>query len=206
MYRLKDTGHTPQCGWIYEIPEIKHTVKADSYEELLSAVNKLYKINNRFPPDNLEDLIHDYICKLNPTGFCHGFVNKVVFSVRALLNGTAAMSVIMRQGNGAFVDQSTAEERAKICSTCEMNVENPTCFTCKGFADVIERVRRGRTSTLDSSLKVCAMCGCFIKALIHVNKAVLTASTRNKSLKYYPLSCWKRKELMENNDETNEKS
>lgn len=202
MYKkMKDTGLTPPCGWIYVPDFVKTTIKANSFENLCENVRAIYKINNRECPSDLDDRIQDYLCRMSPTGFSAGFVNKLVFTSRTLISGTAAMGALLRFKDAGFVDQQTAEERALICSACCYNVENPGCYSCKGFAAVINQVRRGRTSVLDNQLKVCGVCGCFIKALIHVNRNVLKASTKKRDVGHYPDWCWKKQEIMEAHNE-----
>jgi hypothetical protein len=202
MYKkLNDIGLTPPCGWIYAPDFVGTTIKANSFKELCENVRAIYHINHRELPDDLDDRIQDYLCRMSPTGFSAGFVNKLVFTSRTLMSGTAALGALLRFQGGGFVDQQTADERALICSQCDYNVANPSCYTCKGFAVVINQVRRGRTSVLDNKLNVCGICGCFIKALIHVNRHVLKASTKKRDVGHYPDWCWKKTEIMEAHNE-----
>lgn len=195
VYKLNDTGLTPPCGWIYSIPETKVEIEADSYDHLLKLVGENYRVNKIEIPRDIEYLIQDYICHRCPTGFCGKFVNRFAFTARTLLNGTTALAIMIRQGKGSFVSHDKAEGRALVCSNCPMNAENPGCYACKGFEAVVKGVRRDRRTSLDHKLKVCGICGCFIKALVHVDVNILRATTLTKQIKQYPDFCWKRKEL-----------
>jgi hypothetical protein len=195
MYKLNDTGHTPPPGWHYFVSETKVTIEAESYDELVEAVKDNYFINGLDAPDNLEDQIQNFLCNLSPTGFCKEFINELVILPKDILNGTTALSLMMRMGKGAYVDQEKANDRAEICADCEFNVENPGCYSCKGFKRVVEKVQRGRSTYLDDELKVCGICKCFTKALVHVDIQILDATTRENEINRYPEGCWKKKEL-----------
>ena len=78
-----------------------------------------------------------------------------------------------------------------------MNTQNPSCYSCKGFKAIVDKVQKGRKTELDKKLKVCAICKCFTKAMVHVDVKILKETTSKKSIKKYPDYCWKRKELEE---------
>ena len=199
MYKLNDTGLTPPVGWKFYIKETKIDIEAEDYDDLVERVDENYFINGLDTPEDIEDQIQEYLCKQSPTGFCREFVNKIVVLPKDILNGTTALALMMRMGKGAYVDQVKAEKRARICAGCESNIENPGCYSCKGFKRVVERVQRGRSTSYDEKLKVCSVCKCFTKALVHVDIHILRATTSENEENHYPTWCWKRKELEEHN-------
>ncbi len=97
--------------------------------------------------------------------------------------------------NQLIVDYICLRSPPMICASCPMNVQNPGCFTCKGFKSLVNRIKGKRKTTLDKDLKVCGICKCFIQALVHVDKKILQETTRKKQIKKYPDFCWKKKEL-----------
>jgi|TARA_Y100000289_G_scaffold46842_1_gene47040 hypothetical protein len=195
MFKIKDMSITPPPGWNYFIPETKVEVEADDYEELIDMIYYNYHINKIEPPMNLEELVHHDICIKSPTGICNK-ENRLAFNITDLINGTIAFAIMMRKGKGAFVDQKEAERRASICSKCPLNVQNPACYSCLGFESVIKKVQKGRNTSKDSELKVCGVCKCFTKALVHVDIDIIKATTKAKHAKLYPSGCWK-KEIIE---------
>lgn len=198
MYKLIDTGKTPSCGWNYKSPHTDVVIKGKSFDDLVKKVRANLELNNvSFDPTRLVPEIMDDLCKRSITGTCEGFINWFVNTARTVMNGTNALAIMIRRGEGAFVPHQLAEERAKNCASCIYNVSNPGCITCKGFKTIIDSARRGRTTTLDGELNTCGICGCFIQALVHVDADILRITTPRKMLKYYPDSCWKKLDIKE---------
>ena len=191
MSKIKDMSLTPPPGWNYYIPETKNLIEAEDYEELIDFIYYNYYINKIEPPNNLEDLVHADICKQSPTGICTE-ENKLVILPVDILNGTTAFSIMMRKGKGAFVDIEEAERRASICATCPLNVENPGCYSCKGFERIVKSAQKGRKTSKDEQLNVCAVCKCFTKALVHVDLGIIKATTKESHASRYPNHCWKK--------------
>ena len=185
---------TPPCGWEYNIPETNVIIKSDSFDELIRDVLDHYILNKIKVPADINQLIVDYICLRSPSIYCSNS-KSLVYTPSDVLNGTSAFALMIRLGKGAFVSEEVAEKRASICASCPMNVQNPGCFTCKGFKSLVNRIKGKRKTTLDKDLKVCGICKCFIQALVHVDKKILQETTRKKQIKKYPDFCWKKKEL-----------
>lgn len=194
--KIKDLSITPPPGWVYYIPETKVKIEADDYEELIEMIYWNYHINKIEPPHNLDALVQNDICKQSPTGICDK-PNKFVILPIDIMRGTTAFAIMMKQGKGAFVDQEEAERRASICAECPLNVRNPGCYSCKGFKFLIEKVKKGRNTSKDDKLNVCAVCKCFTKALVHVDLGIIKATTRVSHASRYPNHCWKKHILLE---------
>lgn len=199
MFELIDKFTTPQCGWSYKIRPFAINVTAGTFPQLIEKVERIYRMNKTEIPENLPAIIENDICMRSPSGLCKGShkstIGRLIVTARAIQNGTNALAMILKKGVGAFVKQEVAEERASICAECPMNVRDPACMSCSGFDYVIQSVRKGRTTSKDSEIKSCAICQCFIKALVHVNVDVLKASTPKKTLDKYPEHCWKVREI-----------
>ena len=195
-YELSDSNQTPPCGWTYLIPETGLDVEAGSLEELLDAVRVNLELN-QIPYDRkkIYPEVLKSICERSPTGTCRNFVNRLFVRSREVMNGTIALSIMIRKGKGAFVSGEVAMARAVVCKDCSFNIENPGCVSCKGFKSIIDGAKRGRSTTLDGELNTCGVCKCFIQALVHMDVAVLAATTNSKQLRMYPAYCWKKKLL-----------
>ena len=82
-------------------------------------------------------------------------------------------------------------ERAKICSTCPYNVDEPKCSKCskikKAIAEITYDFKRNRITPYDDKIKICKICGCINKIQIHVPLESLISDYQ------YPKHCWKSK-------------
>jgi|TARA_Y100000289_G_C3929123_1_gene155331 hypothetical protein len=196
-FKLNNIDLTPPCGWMYNIALTNVTIKSSSYNELVNEVKLNLKINNFDIPDNLEEDIQHQICQNSPNTYCKNSTS-LVYRPMDVYNGTSAFVHMMRKGKKSFVNIEKAEERAEICSKCPLNVQNPGCWSCKGFQHIVDKVTKGRKTKLDNELKVCGICKCFIKAMVHVDVEILNLTTKKKIIKNkYPDFCWKKKELEE---------
>jgi hypothetical protein len=196
MYELRDSGITPPCGWTYKIKETRVEVEGDDLDTLFEKVKENLDINRiSYDKNILRATIEDDICRRSPSGICKGFMNWFITRPRDVMNGTTALAIMLKRGKGAFVSNSIAEERAKICVKCKYNIDNPGCITCKGFKIIINGARHGRITTLDSELNTCGICRCFLEALVHVDVDILRATTPPNRVVNYPEHCWKKKEL-----------
>ena len=197
-YELVDSNQTPPCGWTYVIPETGLEVEGDGLVDLLEKV-KANMVLNDFPYSRAKiyPLVMESICARSPSGICRGFVNNLIARSRAVMNGTIAMTIMLKRGKGAFVSNEVAEARAAICADCVFNIDNPGCSVCKGFDSIIKRGKGGRITTRDAELKTCGICKCFIQVLVHVDIDVLVMTTSRRNLKYLPAYCWKGKTLKE---------
>lgn len=104
-----------------------------------------------------------------------------------------------------LVDQNTANLRAGICSGCHNNKPSDEvrtgCSSCQRAGNLIINTSRdliisGNTTTSDSRLLVCGVCGCDNKISVWIPNVALVAI---EDVNAYPSFCWKKLRL-ENRD------
>lgn len=196
MYKLKDTALTPRCGWIYTVPETKTKLQANTFLDLVDLAMENYEINH-IDRDRAQvnAEIQDYICKRIPNGLCKGLVNHFVMNVRQLTEGTQSLGKVALKGESAYVEQEISEERAKICADCQFNAPVKGGVSGNGIPELVARLRRGRTTSIDDQLHICAICRCFVNLLVHVHGTILMHVVKQGRLNYYPDHCWKKREI-----------
>lgn len=91
---------------------------------------------------------------------------------------------------GKLVDQALAEGRAEICATCPRNVPILGCMGCSGILPKLLKLTKGASTSLDHKLKGCAVCGCQLKAKVHVPNTIINEDDPEQ----FPEWCWIRNE------------
>ena len=97
--------------------------------------------------------------------------------------------------DGKLVSQHTADKRAAICVSCPkgLNVPIVGCFGCQNVLPKVLEMTKGASTKYDAQLNGCAVCGCAIKALVHLPLSI--KSHTNETISYYPEGCWQRDEF-----------
>ena len=90
------------------------------------------------------------------------------------------------KGGCKFTQQKEAERRAEICSRCYMNVFVSGCTQC---GKLVSEVVGQRKTKVDSMLKTCAVCKCFLRAKVHFPISVLDKENSGVQ-QMYPDHCW----------------
>lgn len=102
---------------------------------------------------------------------------------------------------GAPVEQSVAEERAKICETCPKNVA-PNWWQSNALEPVAKAIMRhlearsriGLKVPNEDALSMCSCCGCCVKLKIHTPLGHILQHTNEQTMLQYPTQCWVKKE------------
>jgi hypothetical protein len=199
MLKLKKLNSEPRGGWLYYTDE-GFEIKSGTFDKLVRDTEKHLKVNDKEIPDNLADLIQHQICLRCPESMCTGDGPKRFFpSAVTVTNGTRALIRLWLSGSSGYVDQETAEKRARDCVVCPYNIRSGGCFFCSSLYKTVKKTLN-RSTKYDKHLFICSVCGCLNAAQIHVGKSVLSKTVTKKSLEDYPATgCWKRT-LLENED------
>lgn len=194
MERFKYKIFVPPGGrWFYEVPETKVFLSSnDSEGDLLWHVRQHYLANKLPVPDNLQAVVQNYMCLHLPEGFCEGELEPLAkraapLTFFSIVQFTQALVHKLTKAD-FFVSQEEAERRARICLRCPENSKN-LCTTCNGLRSLAAALIGNRQATsVDAKLEACAVCGCALRAKLHVNRAYIAESA--KRLKEYPPYCW----------------
>lgn len=88
---------------------------------------------------------------------------------------------------GDLVDQDTAEKRAACCVACPNNVPIKGCMGCSGLIPKLLKLVKGAKTTHDNNLRGCSVCGCQLKAKVHLPASVKAPG--DEALEF-PDWCW----------------
>lgn len=86
---------------------------------------------------------------------------------------------------GELVEQDEADRRAQICLKCPSNVPIRGCMGCSGLIPKLLKLTKGASTEYDKELKGCGVCGCQLKAKVHLP----TELSEDDDLEF-PAHCW----------------
>lgn len=174
-------------------------VKADDRAEWLREIKKKYDDNNIPLAEGWEADVEDKLCRVLPPGWCkyddggkpQTYLN-VRFALGDLARGTQILVDIMSHPD-PLVDEEEANRRAKICSSCQANVNVSGCMGCVPIADLVSKVRGAKQTKADSVLRHCAVCRCALRAMVWVKEELLEPTITAEQREQYSLLpwCWK---------------
>ena len=195
MIRLTERSLGPPGGWKYTQPESGLAFRAVTYGQLLEFVRNHRKGNKYDVSPGWEERFEEEFCTQNrligtPWCLIENTEPKMarpwgVADVRRFLNSAAA---IAREGKAAFVEQETAETRAEVCANCPFNATLPGCFGCNNLTELIAKIRGSRTTSRDSKLRHCMVCGCVNSVKVWLKDSVVDSTGLE-----FPDHCWLKK-------------
>jgi len=95
--------------------------------------------------------------------------------------------------DGKTVPSGIAERRAAICVDCPKNVTITGCFGCANVLPAVLKLVKDVSTSHDEQLKGCAVCGCALKALVHM--PLIIKDYNKETIKALPEHCWQRLEF-----------
>ncbi len=154
-------GMIPPGGWHYFEGDVKLT--GYSLDDLYKNVEN-YRAENHLPLGDVKGDVNSFLCSNNPK-YCHGVDMVVVTSVHAptrrdeLLQDITiwARNILMANKRVNMVSEDLAEQRAKICLGCKLNVNwRSGCSSCITAADRLSAsVRQARETPSSRVLGGC---------------------------------------------------
>lgn len=188
-------GSVPPIGYVYQEEHDGETYRfqASTRFDLLARLRQWYRTKEKeWPGDKeMEARIEDYICQLVPSGFCKGGPSKprVPFLSSSSIRDASRLLISgLKQGRKILVDKTEADRRALICANCPANLHG-ICTSCMGteFQSIFRALlTRGASTKYDSVLDTCSVCGCLLKAKVHISLDELAKLSK----KTYPENCW----------------
>lgn len=195
MLKLTSYREVPPDGYRFVDPDTGHvTVKEDVISWVQAAIAHR-KANSLEVPANFQAIMEHQFCQVLPAGWCDfDDPNRprvdMRFSLRDVWNWAEAHLNLLTD---KFVDQPEAERRAKICSSCYMNVEGQGCTGCQRVATLFTTELAKRKTQSDPFLKSCAVCKCFLRAKVHFPLTIAEAHDTTEIQSMFPSFCWRKK-------------
>lgn len=182
----------PPGGWKFH--ESEFTLEAPTFDKLVELVADHRSANNK-PAGDPKSEIMVQIGTRNPSfvlnqppSMAANITNKIQSFATALKNYILS--------GGKLVDQNTANIRAKTCSSCHNNKDEPGvvgCVPCAKLAGagvqfIRASVLAGRKTPHEMKLKSCALCGCDIRLKIWF--PVKYFDPNSVEINKWPTFCW----------------
>lgn len=186
-------GPCPPDGYRYVFPDDGYVVHAWTYVDWVQFARNHLSANGQSIPPTLESDMQQQLCLTLPPGWClYDDDNRprpnVSLEWGDVVQGLKTFSRWIAQGC-QFVTQSEAERRAAVCSRCYLNVNVQGCSAC---SKAVEEVIGRKKTKLDSALRSCAVCKCFLRAKVHFPMETLDTQ-KEKVQQLYPDHCWLKK-------------
>lgn len=194
MNKLIETSVVPPNGYSYKQEETGITVSSDNFTQLVTRVVDHRKANNLPVPFNISEIVEESVCKERPE-LCEGYKPKPPLNQKLTLSLAVRLTKTLIAAGGKRVDQSEADQRASICSTCDDNIEPDGCTGCSNriIKQAVEFIVGGNKTSYDSTLKSCKHCGCFNAAQVWLPLKSLQDAATDDENEALPDHCWKRK-------------
>lgn len=196
LKKLKRYTECPPDGYRYVDPDTGHVTRKEDQQSWVLAAIAHRKANNLEVPLNFSALMEDQLCEVLPSGWCEFDDNSrpridMRFGLRDVWNWAEAHIKLLGDN---FVPQEEAERRAKICSSCYMNMEGAGCAGCQRVAELFTTELAKRKTQSDQYLKSCAVCKCYNRASVHFPLTILESHDTSEHQSMFPNFCWRRKD------------
>lgn len=201
---LPNLDTVPPGGWHYLVPETGQRFEGSSLSELMHNLAAHYRAAGYPQPPNLARLVEDQICADRPEGcggtprathsddaMRQGWLKGLKHTFTNVVTGTRTLAAWIAGGRH-YVDADTANSRAAVCIACPENVEPQGCTGCnlKTLHEVVRGVVGSRTTPHDTRLKACKVCGCDLRAKVHLPHKVLWEHMADSQKTALPAHCW----------------
>lgn len=179
-YAIKTKSSTPPGGWRVTVPETGKLISHYDWQSFINAYEGHLVANNIPMASDYEDVLLDRMCRENMPAWkddCKGVGplrprNRPSFGVVMTFLSMARRWVgNTLSGSELTAPQEEANERARICSGCPLNVRNEKwgCGSCTGaFEKTLAAIMGGKSTPSDGSIGSCGICGCSLKVAVHV--------------------------------------
>jgi len=193
LYRYRDPRAVPPGGkFFYKDPETGMEFYKSTHDGLVESVAAHRKANGRPVPDNLSDIIADWICRRLPDGWCidsatgAANMNTGRRTVTELLRRSREAQRAPGWGQGAW----NAPARAAICARCPNHVPAVGCPGCVGLDDQLRSMLQGFELPNLKWLQACRVSGTFVAIEVFSDPAPEQPPT-GPGRAAYPDHCWK---------------
>jgi hypothetical protein len=202
MRSLNNTGVTVPGGFRWFCEDSKQWIPVagsfNNYIEFIHNCKKHCQANNIPIGLNWEQNIQNQICATLDGDWCLENGRPIPpmggfgFDIAAVIQGTRTLASWLIKGKGKKVEAIEAERRALICAGCPMNQPPVGCTGCtmSALKEAVNVVVGGAATAYDSQLQSCKVCGCSLRAKIHLPLDILRDNLTDAQMNALPQACW----------------
>ena len=180
----------PGRRWFYQVPGGRFIESVFGFDDIVLRVSSAYREIGVKPPENVPDLIQDFMCQSLPDGFCTGRPTISSPTWHQIKSSTEALvRRAERAGQSGPQMMQVLESRVKACQACVQH-DLHCCVTCNGLLSCFDSFRRGRRTSLDRNVRVCRISAALLPVAVHVGAAMMKPADGFA----FPKDCWVTKE------------
>lgn len=193
--RLKDLGINPPGTFRYTQPQSGFPMSGITFPSLLQKVSQ-HRINMGYPlvgegfptlGAEVENAICESLSPINQAAYCElGVRARTHVNWKETLASVGKVGLAWARQGFKRVAKEEAERRALICKDCPFNVAVSGCPACRAAVHEARAHLFKASTSVDSALQSCGVCGCDLKMIVHVPLDVLQAGENHK----FPSFCW----------------
>jgi hypothetical protein len=204
---LHNRAETPPGGYKYTQPETGVTFTHYAYDAFMTAIME-HRLGNNIPLDtDWREKIGEQMCKERLPDW-KAFCKPCKDTPTRAFSLEAARSFLKFAGTWIacgfqYVDQATADDRAKTCAGCPKNIHAaPSCGACwNSVLESVAKLRGKRDTEYTDRLGSCSLCSCQLNLAIWMpleqQQSSLSEDTKQRFREFrdsgYP--CWKAQNL-----------
>lgn len=203
MRSLNNIGVTVPGGFRWFCEDTKSYVPATghmvSYTDFIHSCKKHALANNLPIGSQFEQQIQDQICRGLDGAWCRDDsgipirpASGWLFDIQSVIQGTLSLGRFLIKDKRAKVEPAEAERRASICVGCPFNSDPTGCNNCSlnALKEAANLIVGGAATRYDGQLKSCKVCGCSLRAKIHLPLDTLLTFLTKQQLTELPSHCW----------------
>ena len=197
--RLKAKNQIPHGGG-YRIldPLTGIRIEAVTWDHLMTKVRDERRANGAPLGLELEDEVEQWACIAHPDEV--DVVDERLPKRRSLglddvVRGTQVLASFKLAGSPR-VTQAEANRRSAICARCPMNqMWSQSCSICGKVESAVQAVVGSVRTDSDQQLFACSICGCSLKAAVHIPNSILNSANNAEMNQAFELAaeafgCW----------------
>lgn len=197
--RLRSRGVIPHGGYFHVLdPLTGQRVSAVHWDHLMTKVREQRKANGAPIGTELEDEVEQWACISHPDEV--EVVDPRLPKRRSLgmddvVRGTQVLAAFKLAGS-PLVGQAEADRRAAVCARCPMNIMwSQSCSICAKVETAVQAMVGSVRTAHDQQLFACSICGCSLKAAVHLPNAILNKANNAEMNMAFELAaeafgCW----------------
>ncbi len=197
--RLRSRGIIPYGGGFAVLDPLTGVrVSAVTWDHLMTKVREERRANDAPLGLEIEDEVEQWACIAHPDEV--EVVDERLPKRRSLglddvVRGTQVLAAFKLAGS-PLVAQAEAERRADVCRKCPMNIGwSQSCSICAKVEQVAQAVVGSVRTTHDQQLLACSICGCSLKAAVHLPNDILNRANNAEMNLAFELAaeafgCW----------------
>jgi len=199
--RLKSRGIIPNGGGFFVTDQLTGIkLSATTFDQIVQKVRDSRIANGAPIGLEFENEIENWCCISHPDDaevVDPRLPKRRSLNLDDVIRGTEVLASFKLAGS-PLVSQQEANRRAAICARCPLNVSwSQSCSICGKVETVVMNIVGNVRTTNDQQLFSCSVCGCSLKAAVHIPNDILNKANNAEMNQAFSVAaemwnCWHR--------------